>query len=368
MLPNTPAVQSTTPLGNGQTFTSDPFVCYTHNSLIISAKTDQDCTLYVDFSTDATNWDSTLTFFINAGVNEVHRITVTKFYARVRLVNNSGAAQTYLRLQTILGSHDILSNPLNSTTSQDADAVVVKSVPFDTLVAAGLADGRSITNKFGRNPDIDSGTVPEDLWNGGGTYTGFPTGAPEELQVFSSSASDTGTIIFTYLPTTDSTEWLTGSATLNGTTPVNTGITAYRVHTARYESGSSTAFNVGDITIRHRTTTANVFSVMPAGRSQTNTASYTVPKGHTGVIKRFSVRVASNTTGTVTGALWVRSNGSSPRLRRPFSAGNGDHFEETIYGGLVLPEKTDIMIRVLTSSANNLEVSGGYDIEIIKIE
>jgi hypothetical protein len=291
---------------------------------------------------------------------------VTKEYYKVSLSNTSGVVQSYLRLQTIKGNHSSLTSSLNSIIQSDADAQTVRIIDPEIAISKGLFQGYSLVNKFGRNSDIDTGTTPEDIWNGGGIYAGFPTGSPEEFQVFSSSASDTGVLTFTYLPTIDSTEWLQANVTLNGTTPVNTGITGYRMHTAMYSSGTPTGFNVGTITVRHITTTANIFCVMAIGRSQTNVAAYTVPAGYTAYIHRVFCRVLGSTTGICDGALWIRGNGGSPRLRRPFSAANADAFEEEPYGGLVVSEKSDIIIRITSVSVNNLDVIAGYDIILVK--
>lgn len=239
-------------------------------------------------------------------------------------------------------------------------------LPSDLSIAIGLFGDASIVNKFGRNVDVDSGSAPEDIWNGGGVYTGFPTGTPEVLEVFSGSASDTGTFTFTYLESSSDTAWKTHSVTLNGTTKVNTGKTVYRMHTARYSSGNSTGFNIGEITARHVTTTANIFCKMPIGRSQTNVAAYTVPIGCTAYIRRLFCRVIGGTSGTVSGALWVRTLNDSPRLRRPFSASNADAFEEIPYGGLVIDAGSDIIIRITTASANNLDIIAGYDLVLVK--
>lgn len=66
---------------------------------------------------------------------------------------------------------------------------------FDTEVALDTVSRYDITTKFGRNPDVDSTTDPEDVWNGGSTYTGFNATADENIEIFSADANDTGTLV-----------------------------------------------------------------------------------------------------------------------------------------------------------------------------
>jgi hypothetical protein len=251
--------------------------------------------------------------------------------------------------------------------AQESEFATATVTYLDSYLAIqrGLVPGHDIINKFGRNTDVDTGVV-EDVWNGGGVYTGFPTGAAETFEAFSSSVSDTGVLTITYLPSFTSTEYETASVTLNGTTPVSFGVSGVRMHTARYDSGNSTTFNVGTITVRHTVTTANVFCVMPIGRSQTNVAAYTVPFGHTGYIVRLFSRLIGGTTGFCEGALWIREKDKAPRLRRPFTVAQQEDFEENPAGGLVIPALTDVMVRLQSASANNLDVIGGYDIIIMR--
>lgn len=119
---------STAALNAGITFTGTATDVSIYPSVVVALKTDQDGALYVDFSPDGTNWDSTLTFSITASVNEVHRITVTRKYFRVRVTNTSITNQTYLRLQVLLGSQQSLTSSLNSTVQSDADSLVTRSV------------------------------------------------------------------------------------------------------------------------------------------------------------------------------------------------------------------------------------------------
>jgi hypothetical protein len=255
-------------------------------------------------------------------------------------------------------------SPVNEPLQSNSLSILTRTVEFETMVGLGLFDGYEITTKFGRNPDVDSAGLPEDAWNGAGTYTGFPTGSPEELEIVLSDAGDIGgVVVFQYLATSASTAWQTATITTTGLSTM-TGISAYRMHTARFEKASATAFNLGTVTIRHRTTTANVFCSMPIGTSQTYVAAYTIPAGNIGIIKRIFSRVFANTSGNIQGALWVRELNKSPRLRRPFSASNSDTFEEQPYGGLSLPGATDITIRITAASTNNLSIIGGFDIII----
>lgn len=357
--------QSSTALANGATFTGSAAYVGGYTGVAIAVKSDQRCVVYAEFSPDGENWDSSITYRVESGVNEVHRLTVTRAYFRVRVTNDSGNAQTYLRAQCLAGDFQPLSAPLNLPVQLDADAAVSRSFSEEFTIARGGVSGMSIVNKFGRNTDVDTASVPEDVWNGGSTYAGFPTGAPEEFQVFSASASDTGILTITYLASSTATAYSTGTIQLNGTTPVNSGITGYRMHSARYASGSATGFNLGAITVRHRTTTANVFCAIPIGRSQTNCAAYTVPAGSTAYIRRLFCRVIGSTTGQVDGALWIRELNGSPRLRRPFTAGSTAPLEESPYGGLAVSEGSDIMVRISSASANNLDVVAGYDLVLV---
>jgi len=231
-------------------------------------------------------------------------------------------------------------------------------------IQKGLVPGVSFVNKSGRNPNITSASAPEDMWNSSTTYTGFPTGAPEILQFFSSNAGDTGTLTYIYLATSSSTAYQTATVTLNGTTPVS-GVSAYRVHTANYSAASATGFNLGTITCRHSTTTTNIFFQMPIGTSQTYVAVYTVPSGSTGFVRNVFCDVNTTTNVAIQGALWIRRFGMSPRLQRNFNISNAiDHHEQELY--LKLPALTDITMRITSSSsASSQVVIGGFDIVLI---
>ena len=64
-----------------------------------------------------------------------------------------------------------------------------------TEIAAGGFEDFAVVTKFGRSPDLDTGTVPEDLWSGGDEYTGFDATANQDIDIASGDADDQGDLI-----------------------------------------------------------------------------------------------------------------------------------------------------------------------------
>lgn len=371
---------STTPLNNGQTFTGTAELNNFH-CLLVTLKTDTDGVLYIDFSPDGTNWDSTITTYVDAGLSEVHRAVKAARYTRIRLENNSGSNQTYLRLYTYFGNFSALNAPLNSEIREDADASIVRTIDPEIDMASGRFQGFSIVNKFGTNSDVDMASVPEDIWENGGVYTGFPaTGEP--LRAVSTSTDDdvggTGAEVITAQAMTEDWEWVEITFTLNGTAAVApdapyASTNFIRCHTAtvtQSANGANTGVNAGTITVYQSVTTANIFLSMRAGRNQTNCSAYTIPAGYTGYMRfvHCSIRGTAQLTQSqaVEGRIWTRSFGNPFRSRRPFISTSNYRLEDNIYGGLVFTEKSDVVLRITTSSADNVSVSGGYDMILAK--
>lgn len=250
-----------------------------------------------------------------------------------------------------------------------ADPMPVGEAESD--IALGLRTGRRFVNKAGRNPLIDTSTTPQDIWTGSGLYTGFPTtGSAETLSIESSDVNDTaagtGARTVQLIGLDSSYNEISEVVSLNGTTPVLSTLLFWRMHTANVQSAGSGGVNAGIITIRHSTTTANVFSKIPAGRNQSSEAVFTVPAGHTALLRRLSVFIRSaNTARYADGEVWVRQFGAAPRFRRPWTVNANAPYYSNIYGGLVLPEKTDISIRCAAVSSNNTDLLAEFDLELI---
>lgn len=225
-------------------------------------------------------------------------------------------------------------------------------------------------NKFGRNPDIDTGGT-EDIWDGGGTYT-FATSASVQ-DVVSASASDTSaglgarTIRIEGLDA--NFDPLSEDVTMNGTTIVTTTSAFLRVFRAYVIDSGNLNFNAGDITIR--VTGGGIRqAVILAGNAQTGMAIYTVPRGRTAYMTSFTAVL--NRTGVTSGAqakltMITQDNADSDaaiRVRQFFGLaidGNSE-YRQTFAPYKVFTEKTDISFRCDDVSDNNTDVSVSFDL------
>lgn len=237
---------------------------------------------------------------------------------------------------------------------------------FDLMVVEGDVPGYRYIHKFGRNPDIDTGSTPEDVWGEGGLYTGFPTGSAETVTVVSSSVLDTAagtgarTVRLSGLNGSGAEQ--TEEVTLNGIINVTTINSWTRLNRVIVLTAGAGGANAGTITVRHSVTVVNIFAVMPIGLNQTLIAAYTIPAGYTGYVRQVSILSQQAAASEALCGLWTRENGSVFRNRNLFDIATGGQMIRTFTGGLALPALTDIVIRVNSVSANNTAVSAYFDI------
>lgn len=241
------------------------------------------------------------------------------------------------------------------------------SFDYEMALMSGATTG-FIVNKFGRNPDVDG---PEDIWGGGGTYTGFPTGSAETLTISSSSAEDgaaglTGALTLRILGMDTNFNLIAENVTLNGTSNVTTSQSFKRMYRAYVLTAGSNTTNVGDITIKHTTTVANIFAVIPAGFSQTEISGYTIPAGYTGYLHSWSIAMNDTTANTALCAFWIREPSAAVRIILPTRVSTAYRAPVELFGGISLPEKTDIMVRALSVANTNADIIARFDLIVLK--
>jgi len=240
-------------------------------------------------------------------------------------------------------------------------------------VANNEVDGLGSIDRFGRNPDMDiASSFPQDVWNGQGHYTGQDATGSEILDIFSSSTDDDVagigalTIRIFGLKTSTSTAYESEDVILTGTSIVNSASAWYRINLGEILTAGSTGWNVGTITIRQTTTTANVFAVMEATANQTAIAAYTVPFATTGFLGQISLQTgrSDGNNGSILVTLRVRdtANNGVFASKSIVDVQNGGIFTQKYQYPIVLPALSDIKISCHSVSHNNMALSGGYTI------
>lgn len=140
-------------------------------------------------------------------------------YLRYVFTNNSGFDQSRFHFRTIISKDpatgqllgvsqfvppNVLAQLTRSVlTGLDVNGSYqnVKANEFGVLstsdflldVSRGFYTGISLGEQFGRNPEINTAAA-EDVWNGGGLYTGHSPTENQNLQTLSSSTSDVGAL------------------------------------------------------------------------------------------------------------------------------------------------------------------------------
>ena len=270
---------SITPLNNGITFVGESEI-NAYTDVMVQVATDQNGTLYCEFSPDGINWDTSLSFEYNTNrINPPHIFVKAERYFRVRFINNSGSNQTYLRLNTYYGSFNKLTSPINGALAENYDATAVRPTDYRLEVASGKRQGRSLWNKFGYNNDIDVGTEVIASW--GGTFNPLTTATT--LNIVSTSANDTnggtGVNSLVIYGIDESRNEAIEVVTMNGTTPVVTVSSWLGINrVAMFLCGSSQG-NEGTINITS-TTGGSQMAQMPLGGGVTQQCIFHIPKNY----------------------------------------------------------------------------------------
>jgi len=217
----------------------------------------------------------------------------------------------------------------------------------------------------GVNEDADAGT--EDCVEAGGVYVGqpvIPTQAGEALNVVSASANDaaagTGARTIRIEGLDAAGAWVEETVTLNGTTPVVTVSTWLRVIRAFVVTAGSGGVSAGAITVKHNVTTANIFSVIKAGRGMSMNAVFTVPAGKIGRVLSWGAQVykiSATAAAEAVCELVARPTGTNQawRVLRQITASavpTAKLMDTILTPGLRLSSLTDVKVRIVSTTAD----------------
>lgn len=159
----------------------------------------------------------------------------------------------------------------------------------------------------GVNPDVDTGTVPEDVWGNGGLYVA-PTAARIHAIVSSSTndtSAGTGARTLEVFGLDTNYAEISETVTLNGTTPVNT-VNSYRfierLHVLTAGSGGQ---NAGVITAT-AATDSTISCTVQIGTNESALGVYQIPAGYTAYIFRWQAGMQQSSAGS-DAEVWLRS-------------------------------------------------------------
>lgn len=153
---------------------------------------------------------------------------------------------------------------------------------FELAASAGKLTGVRRFRAMGHNPDVDTGSVPEDIWESGGLYPFQATA--QLLEIVSTSAADTaagtGMRSVTVEGLDASYNEISETVTLNGVGVVPLVRRFLRINNCTGAAVGSGGTNVGVVTLRVAGGGATQ-AIIDTGDSRAQQAIFTVPNGKT---------------------------------------------------------------------------------------
>lgn len=223
--------------------------------------------------------------------------------------------------------------------------------------------GIPTVHKFGSVFDVDTGTVPEDVWSGDGVYTGFVAAAGTTTLVSSSAAdaaAGTGAQTVTVFGLDANYLSISETVTTNGITPVNFTNDYLRVFRAFVATAGSGEVNAGNITV---SIGAAVAAHIATGYGQTLQACYTIPADYdyAQLVHWYATNNGTNTATYAQVALQSRSFGSAWQTKELVTVTEAANWQYEFAIPVGFNPRTDMRIRVIAVGANNTSIAAGFD-------
>lgn len=350
------------------TFTGTWFNATDYSDLTCLVNTDQDGTLYLEYSMDTSITDRSKTITVSANVSSAHTTTILSKYMRVRYI--AGADTTTFRIQTIF--HKYANKETNVTISEsisnDNDTILTRPSDYHYEVAMGYRTGSTTWNKFGYNDDVDTGT--EIVAAFGGTWTPLTTAST--LTIVSSSSADDGdpagtganSLVITGIDANYESQ--VELVTLNGTTNVVTTSTWLGVNRAAIYLSGSGDVNAGNISIT-ATTGGVTQAYLPAGEGTTQQLIFFSRVNHTALADWMFLnaqKISGGGNPKVTFKGWVYSAVSQSKyevLRIVINTVGEQSVQLNPSQPFVIGEKSAFWIEA-TTDTNNTVVSGRFSL------
>ena len=254
----------------------------------------------------------------------------------------------------------------------DADGGLVLAQPKDFFleVARGNIPGMTPVEKFGRNPDVDTGTDPEDIWDVGGLWV-KPTQARIHNIVSASvndAAAGTGARTIRVIGLVDWHKVETSEdVILNGQSNVPTKNAYVVIHRMKVLTWGSGGVAAGTITATAETD-STVTAQITQGQDQTLMAVYAVPSLQKLYLTQWYIDLnRGGSAGTVDCDLLIDPSPDQPnsgyqtKSHLGLQSTGSSHIEHSFKPYFKIPGPALVVSRAAMVSANNTDVSAGFD-------
>lgn len=228
----------------------------------------------------------------------------------------------------------------------------VSSMPYLYDIAEGNIVDHEPIRRYGHNNAVS--TSLETVYHVSNLKT-YLTSA-ERLQVVSDDVDDDGDPVDTGARTiridgldTDHLE-ISEVVTMNGTTNVLTDASFLRILTVTTITAGSSGYNEGTITVSNNADTIVLDQIDPI-ENESHCACFTIPAGHTGYVTQAMATEASSKGSEF--SFWIREPGGLWIAKRSIVL-----LDSAIITPMMLPEKTDIEIRVQAILAGAIVTAG----------
>jgi hypothetical protein len=252
-----------------------------------------------------------------------------------------------------------------------------RRLDFFLDVEKGNVEGASHVRVFGKNPDVDTGTDPEDVWDGEGLYNYTAAGGAPYF-ISSSNAGDTIDVTLTLLTEDSSGNWNeeTFDVTLVGQTKTAivtpSGDDPVRLQSIVNASGTALT---GDVYVYEDSVVAAGVPADPTkirgkvliGNERTLMALYTVPSGKTAYLYGREVGIVSTTATTMDARFYKRDVGGAFELEQRAFVNNAilARYEDRPALPRSYAAKTDLRATAFTVTVDNTAIVAALDLLLL---
>jgi len=242
----------------------------------------------------------------------------------------------------------------------------VISESYELAVSKGKIPNHYTIDKYGENPEIDTGSTPEDIWEYGGEYTYDSYGTAPIVSLVSDNALDTQIISVEGLDIIG--DFVSQDITLTGNIRKALDTPLWRVFRMGNEADDGNDINgvvycytgVGNVPL-----STEIRAIIDNGNNQTLMALYTLRRGRVGFLYRGEIGASRGVAAAECRAAYY-----SRRLEKVFKVKkrvNVSNSGSSIYQDKrsfpdIIPALTDIKLRIEMVSSNDLGTFGTFDI------